>query len=39
LYTYSKKKYPKNIFMRFGVGAFIAVRLPVALAGHVFRIN
>ncbi len=39
LYIYTKKKYPRNLGMRILVGIFIAVRLPVALIAHIFRIS
>lgn len=39
LYIYASKKYRGNPIMKFAVGAFILIRLPLALGAHFFHIN
>lgn len=39
LYVYSAKKYENNLIMKILVSIFIAIRLPLALISHYFRIN
>jgi N-acetylglucosaminyl-diphospho-decaprenol L-rhamnosyltransferase len=39
LYIYTKKKYSNNLVMKSLVTIFIALRFPMAVAAHTFRLN